>query len=163
LRQSEKILVVALVPGQSFCTFMKRSNPSKRKPVTVFSRDYPNMDTDNQQEFLFLGRTGDGKSCQHLIFPVKPFMVFCRYRPRAGAAVPCRIMLVELVVSGDAENAANEACPYLLWKQMGQASGLLVVDAHSKCHIPEDAVFDAEEYDDCITFGAKILSENTLA
>jgi hypothetical protein len=45
---------------------------------------------------------------------------------------------------------------------MGQAVASLVIEGHPKFHVPDDAMFDAEEYDDTITFGAKIVSYRYL-
>jgi hypothetical protein len=46
---------------------------------------------------------------------------------------------------------------------MGQAVASLVIEGHPRFHVPDDAMFDAEEYDDAVTFGAKIVSSRSLS
>jgi hypothetical protein len=95
-------------------------------------------------------------------FRSKLYTVLCQWHPCEDACDPWQTVIVVLTIAGDAEDAANEACLYLLWKRMGQAVASLVIEGHPKLHVPDDAMFDAEEYDDTITFGAKIVSYRYL-
>jgi len=60
------------------------------------------------------------------------------------------------------QNAANEACLFLIWRQPGIATALLVIEGQPLIHIPFDVLFDAQEYDETITFGAKILASSII-
>lgn len=88
----------------------------------------------------------------------KPFTVLCQWHPGIDACDPWETVVVKLAVVGNAEDAANEACLYLLWKRMGQAAASMVIEGHPKIHVPDVAVFDAEEYGEVVTFGATIMS-----
>jgi hypothetical protein len=94
---------------------------------------------------------------------LNPFTVVCQWHPGVDACDPWQTVVVALTVSGDAEDAANEACLFLLWKRMGQATASLVMAGHPKLHVPDDALFDAEEYDDAVTFGAHIVAYRDLS
>ena len=89
---------------------------------------------------------------------LNPFTVICQWHPGVDACDLWQTLAVALTVAGDAEDAANEACLWLLWKRMGKATASLVISGHPKLHVPDAAPFDSEEYDDAITFGADIVS-----
>lgn len=91
-----------------------------------------------------------------------PFTVICQWHPGADACDPWQTVVVALNVAGDAEDAANEACLFLLWKRMGKAVASLAIEGHPKLHVPDDAMFDTEEYDDTVSFGAHIVSYRDL-
>ena len=93
----------------------------------------------------------------------KSFTVLCQWHPGVDACDPWQTVVIALTFAGDAEDAASEACLYLLWKQVGQAVASLVIEGHPRFHVPDDAMFDAEEYDDAVTFGAKIVSSRSLS
>jgi hypothetical protein len=91
-----------------------------------------------------------------------PFTVLCQWHPGVDACDPWQTFAVALSSVGDAQDAANGACLFLIWKQMGQAVASLVIEGHPKLHVPDNAMFDAEQYDDTITFGAKVISCRNL-
>ncbi len=93
---------------------------------------------------------------------LKSFTVICQWHPGADACDPWQIVAIALNVVGDAEDAANEACLWLLWKRMGKATASLVIPGLPKLHVPDDGEFDAGEYDDTVTFGAQIVSHRDL-
>lgn len=91
------------------------------------------------------------------------FTVICRWHPPGDACEPWQFIAVVLRNDFDAKDAANEACLYLIWDRQGQAQPLLVIEGASKLTVPDDGVFDAEEYDETITFArGKILSCHDL-
>jgi hypothetical protein len=59
----------------------------------------------------------------------------------------------------DAQDAANNACLYLIWKRQGQAEAKFVIEGKPKLFDIDGGIFDAEEYDDTITFGGTIVSD----
>jgi hypothetical protein len=67
---------------------------------------------------------------------------------------------VTVVIKGvlDAQDAANNACLYLIWKKQGQAEAMLVIEGKPKLLDVDGGIFDAEEYDETITFGGTIVS-----
>ena len=93
---------------------------------------------------------------------LNPFTVICQWHPGVDACEPWQNVVVALTVAGDAEDAANEACLWLLWKRMGKATATLVIAGHPELHVPDDGEFDAEEYDDTVTFGAQVVSHRDL-
>jgi len=87
------------------------------------------------------------------------YTVICQWRPRDEAGAKWRSVAVVLRNDFNAKDAANEACLFLLWERQGQAQPLLVVEGSPKLTVPGDGIFDAEEYDDTITFArGKIVS-----
>lgn len=91
-----------------------------------------------------------------------PFTVICQWHPGVDACDPWQTVAIALDVAGDAENAANEACRWLLWKCMGKATASLVIPGHPKLHVPDEGEFDAEDYDETVSFGARIISHRDL-
>lgn len=94
---------------------------------------------------------------------LNPFTVICQWNPCADACDPWQTVAIALNVAGDAEDAANEACLWLLWKRMGRATALLVIPGHPELHVPDEAEFDAEDYDETVSFGAHIVSHRDLS
>ena len=94
---------------------------------------------------------------------LNPFTVVCQWHQGTDACDPWQTVAIALNVTGDAEDAANEACLWLLWKRMGKATASLVIPGHPKLHVPDDAEFDAEEYEDTISCGAQIVSHHDLS
>lgn len=87
------------------------------------------------------------------------YTVICQWHPGIDACDNWQTVAVVLRNSFDAKDAANEACLYLLWDRQGQAQPMLVIDGAPNLTVPNDGVFDTEEYDDTITFArGKIVS-----
>lgn len=88
----------------------------------------------------------------------RTFTVFCQWHPPGDACEPW--LLIGVVIHGclDEQDAANNACLYLIRDRMGQAEPLLVLAGRRRWCVPDVGVFDAEEYDDCITFAGTIVT-----
>jgi len=87
------------------------------------------------------------------------YTVICNWHPGADACDNWQTVAVVLHNSFDEKDAANEACLFLIWKRQGKAQPLLVIDGAPKLTVPCDGIFDAEEYDETITFArGKIVS-----
>lgn len=91
------------------------------------------------------------------------YTVVCESHPSVDVCDNWETIAVVLRNDFDAKDAANEACLYLIWKRGGQAHPLLVIEGNPKLTLPDDGVFDAEDYDDTITFArGKIVSCRNL-
>ena len=91
------------------------------------------------------------------------YTVICRWLPGVDACENWQTVAVVLRNDFDAKDAANEACLFLIWDRQGQAQPLLVIEGAAKLTVPDDGVFDAEEYGETITFArGKILSCHDL-
>jgi hypothetical protein len=87
------------------------------------------------------------------------YTVICQWHPGLDACDNWQNVAVVLRNDFDAKDAASEACLFLIWKRQGQAHPLLVIEGAPKLTVPSDGVFDAEEFDETITFArGKIVS-----
>lgn len=87
------------------------------------------------------------------------YTVICQWHPGIDACDNWQTVAVVIRNDFDAKDAANEACLFLIWKRQGNAQPLLVIEGAPKLTAPGDGVFDAEDYDDTITFArGKIVS-----
>ncbi|MDE3065935.1 MAG: hypothetical protein KGJ60_00140 [Verrucomicrobiota bacterium] len=87
------------------------------------------------------------------------FTVMCASHPSVDICDNWETVVIVLRNSFDAKDAANEASLYLIWERGGQAYPMLVIEGNPKLTFPDDGVFDAEDYDDTITFArGKIVS-----
>ncbi len=87
------------------------------------------------------------------------YTVICHWHPGVDACENWQTIAVVLRNSFDAKDAANEACLFLTWDRQGQVQPLLVIEGASTLTVPDNGVFDAEEYDETITFArGKIVS-----
>ena len=93
---------------------------------------------------------------------MKCYTVICRWHAGVPACDSWQTMAVVLEVAGGAQDAANEACLFLIWRQPGMATAILVIEGHPPLYIPFDDLFDAQDYDETITFGAKILAVSVI-
>lgn len=100
--------------------------------------------------------------CRYVRRQTKCYTVICRWHAGVPACDSWLTIAVVLKVVGDAQNAANEACLFLIWRQSGMATALLVIEGNPSLYIPFDVLFDAQEYDETITFGAKILGVSII-
>ena len=97
--------------------------------------------------------------CQAMPAKNQLYTVICQWHPGIDACDNSQTVAVVLRNSFDAKDAANEACLDLSWERQGQAQPLLVIDGAPKLTVPSAGVFDADEYDDTITFArGKIVS-----
>ena len=69
-----------------------------------------------------------------------------------------RRVTVTIVNLGDAQEAADNACLFLIWDRQGQAEVLSVVGSSMQPIDVHSGIFDAEEYNETITFRGKILA-----
>jgi hypothetical protein len=91
------------------------------------------------------------------------YTVICQWHPGVDACESWQTVAVVIHNDFDAKDAANEACLFLIWKRQGQAQPQLVIEGAPKLTVPDDGVFDAEEYDETITFArGKIVSFHDL-
>ena len=91
------------------------------------------------------------------------FTVICQWHPGIDAYDSWQTVAVTLRSDFDAKDAANEACLFLIWDRQGEAQPLLVIEGVPKLTVPDDGIFDAQEYDEAITFSRKIISCSNLA
>jgi hypothetical protein len=54
----------------------------------------------------------------------------------------------------DAKDAANEACLYLIWDRQGQVQPVLVIEGAPNLTVPDNSIFDGQEFD-AVTFARK--------
>ncbi len=90
------------------------------------------------------------------------FTVLCRWHPRADACDDWQSVVVVLGSNFGGADAADEACLYLIRDRQGEAQPWLVIEGAPKLTIPDDGCFDAQEYDETITFSRKIVSCRNL-
>lgn len=90
------------------------------------------------------------------------FSVICRWHPPGDACEPWQFIAVVIARCNDAQDAANNACLYLIWDRQGMAEPWLVVEGEPSLSIPDSGTFDAEEFDETITFNGKIVSKREL-
>lgn len=62
----------------------------------------------------------------------------------------------------DAQDAANNACLYLIRDRQGAAEAVLVLEGQPTLSIPDGGIFDMEEYDDTVTFAGNVVSVQDL-
>jgi hypothetical protein len=86
------------------------------------------------------------------------FTVICRWNPDVNACDHWQTIAVVLRSNFGAKDAANEACLFLIWDRQGQAQPLLVFEGDPKLIALNGGIFDAQEYDETITFSRRIVS-----
>ena len=87
------------------------------------------------------------------------FTVICKWHPGIDACGNWQTVAIILRNDFDAQDAANEACLFLIWDRQGQAQPMLVLNGVPKLTVPDHGIFDAGEYDETITFArGKIVS-----
>jgi len=91
------------------------------------------------------------------------FTVICRWHPPGHACEPWQFIAVVIAHCTDAQDAADNACLYLIWNQQGMAEPWLVIGGKPSLSIPDNGTFDAEEFDETITFTGKIVSKRELS
>jgi hypothetical protein len=90
------------------------------------------------------------------------FTVICRLHPPGDVCEPWEFVSVVIASCTDAQDAANNACLYLIWDRQGMAEPWLVIEGEPSLSIPDGGTFDADEFDDTITFTGKIVSKREL-
>ena len=88
---------------------------------------------------------------------IKCYTVICQWHDGELACDSWQTVAVVLNAGGGPQDAANEACLFSIWREQGMATAMLVIEGQPAFHVPDDVLFDAQEYDDAITFGATIL------
>lgn len=92
------------------------------------------------------------------------FTVICQWNPGVDVCDNWRTVAVVIRNEFSAKDAANEACLYLIWDRQGQSQPLLVIEGSPKLTVPGDGIFDAQEYDETITFArGKVVSCRDLS
>jgi hypothetical protein len=90
------------------------------------------------------------------------FTVICRWHPPGDVCAPREFISVVIARCTDAQDAANNACLYLIWARQGMAEPRLVIEGKPSLSIPDGGTFDAEEFVETITFTGKIISKRKL-
>jgi hypothetical protein len=88
----------------------------------------------------------------------KTFTVICRWHPPGDACEPWPFIAVMIAGCLDEQDAANNACLYLIWDRQGLAESWLVIEGSPTLFVPDGGILDAEEFDETITFGGRIVS-----
>ena len=91
------------------------------------------------------------------------FTVICRWHPPGDACEPWQFIAVVIARCTDAQDAANDACLYLIWDRQGIAEPWLVIEGKPSLFNPDGGTFDAEEFEETITFSGKIISKRELS
>ena len=88
----------------------------------------------------------------------RTYTVICQWHPGDDACDNWRTVAVVLQNDFDAKDAANEACLYLIWDRQGQVQPVLVIEGAPNLTVPDNAIFDGQDYD-AVTFDrGKIIS-----
>ena len=91
------------------------------------------------------------------------FTVICRWHPPGDACEPWRFVAVVIARCTDAQDAADNAGLFLIWDRQGMAEPWLVIDCAPELFTPHGGTFDADEFDETITFTGKIISTRELS
>lgn len=86
------------------------------------------------------------------------FTVICGWHTHEDACETWEQIKIVIKNVGDEQAAADNACLYLIRDRGGIAEALLVIEGSPRLCVPHAGVFDAEEYDENITFGGEIVS-----
>lgn len=86
------------------------------------------------------------------------YTVICLWHPGAEICESGRRVAVTIQNVRDAQDAADNACLFLIWDRQGQAEAKHVIGSAPRPIDIHGGVFDAEEYSETITFGGKIVS-----
>lgn len=86
------------------------------------------------------------------------YTVICKHHSGVDACDDWQWVTVVIKGVDDAQDAANNACLYLIRDRQGQAEAALVIKGNPKLFDIDGGIFDAEEYDETITFAGKIVS-----
>jgi hypothetical protein len=89
--------------------------------------------------------------------------VICRWCPPGTASDSWQTVAVTIRNRGDAQDAANNACLYLIRDRQGAAEAVLVMEDEPISSIPDGGLFDAEEYDGTVTFAGDVVSAQDLS
>ena len=85
------------------------------------------------------------------------FTVICRWYPPGDACLPWQFISVVIGRCASAQDAANNACLYVIWEQQGRAEPWLVIQGARSLSFPDSGEFDAEDFDETITFTGTIV------
>jgi hypothetical protein len=88
----------------------------------------------------------------------KCFTLICGWHTHEDACVTWEQIKIVIKHVDDEKAAADNACLYLIRDRGGMAKALLVIEGSPKLCVPRGRVFDAEEYDENVTFGGEIIS-----
>lgn len=86
------------------------------------------------------------------------YTVLCKHHSGVDACDDWQWVSVVIRGMDDAQDAANNACLFLIWDRQGQAEAMLVIEGRPKLFDIDGGIFDAEEYDETITFSRTIIS-----
>lgn len=86
------------------------------------------------------------------------YTVICQWHPGDDACDNWQTIVVVLRNDFDAKDAANEACLFLIWDRQGQVQPVLVIEGAPNLTVPDNAIFDGQEYEDVTFARGKIVS-----
>lgn len=86
------------------------------------------------------------------------FTVLCQHHSDGDACEPWQWVTVVIRGVEDAQDAADNACLFLIRDRQGQAEAMLVIEGTPKLFDVHGGTFDAEEYGETITFNGKIVA-----
>jgi hypothetical protein len=89
--------------------------------------------------------------------------VICRWHPPGDGFGPGQFIAVVITHCDDTLDAADNAGLFLIWDRQGMAEPWLVIDGQADVFIPHGGVFDADDFDETITFTGKIVSVGELS
>lgn len=80
------------------------------------------------------------------------YTVICKHHSGVDACDDWQWVTVVIKDMDDAQDAANNACLFLIWDRQGQAEAMLVIEGNPKLFDIHSGIFNADEYDETITF-----------
>lgn len=86
----------------------------------------------------------------------KKYVVLCKWRPSASTDESWTHFSVSVTDIADPQEAADNAALFLIWNHQGEAEALWVTDQHGNEFNPDSGIFDADAYDDYVTFAGKM-------
>jgi hypothetical protein len=86
------------------------------------------------------------------------YTVICRHRCGDEAGDDWQLVTVVIRGAVDAQDAADNAGLFLIWDRQGQADPVLVFEGNPKLVDVFGGIFDAQEFDETITFVGEIVS-----
>lgn len=91
------------------------------------------------------------------------YTVICGWHAPADTCDPPHLMSVVISHCGDPQEAADNACLYLIWKHQGAAEPWLVLAGQPSIFVPSAGIFDSEEYEESISFAGRVIEERDLS
>jgi len=91
------------------------------------------------------------------------FNVVCHWKTPGDACEPWERIAVVIAGCLDAQDAANNACLFLIRDRQGMAEASLVIERFSGLFVPDGGIFDAEEFGETITYAGEVIAISELS